>query len=204
MRTKLLATAAILAVGLASSMAQNNVYSLNVVGYVNQSLSPGFTMIANPLNTTNNTLQTLLAGVPAGTQILKWNGSGFNIHTKLGANWIPDAPLDPGDGAFINLAANYTNTWVGEVLQGDLAKSLPAGFSIASSQVPAAEDLTASGLAAAVPAGSQVLQWTGNSYSIATKLGASFIPNPTIGVGESFFVNLASPTDWVRNFTVTP
>lgn len=161
-------------------------------------------MIANPLNTTNNTLQSLLAGVPSGTQILKWNGTGFNIHTKLGPNWVPDAPLNPGDGAFINLAANYTNTWVGEVMQGSLATALPAGFSIAASKVPAAEDLTANGLAASVPAGSQVLRWNGSSYAISTKLGAAFIPNPTLGVGESFFVNVASASSWARNFTVAP
>jgi hypothetical protein len=184
-------------------MAQSsNVYSLNVVGYINQNMPSGFTLIANQLNTTNNTLQGLLANAPSGTQILKWNGAGFNIRTKLGANWVPNDTLNLGEGAFINLAAAYTNTWVGEVAQGNLTNTLPAGFSIVSSQVPAAEDLNTNGLAASVAGGSQVLRWTGSGYTISTKLGASFIPNPTINVGESFFVNTAAAASWVRNFTV--
>src|ERR1043165_8066346 len=57
MRTKTLVCAAILAAGLASSMAQSNVYSLNVVGYYNVVI-PGGTkvMVANQLNTTNKPL----------------------------------------------------------------------------------------------------------------------------------------------------
>src|SRR6478672_7317898 len=46
MRTKtLLLTAALAAVGVSSSMAQ--VYSVNVVGYVNKSVPKGFYMLAN-------------------------------------------------------------------------------------------------------------------------------------------------------------
>ena len=59
MRTKtLILAAALTAAGLASSLAQSNVYSLNVVGYVNKTLTGGslFSVVNNPLNTTNNTL----------------------------------------------------------------------------------------------------------------------------------------------------
>jgi hypothetical protein len=203
MRTKtLLLTAALCAAGVATSMAQ--VYSANVVGYVNQAMPSGFSMIANPLNTPTNTLQSLLAGAPSGTQILKWNGAGFDIRTKFGANWIPDDSLAPGDGAFINLGAAYTNTWVGEVLQGSLTNPIPAGFSIQASQVPQASTLNNVdySLAAALASGSQVLQWNGAGYTISTKFGANFIPDLTINVAESFFVNTAAAASWNRVFTV--
>ena len=39
-------------------MAQ--VYSLNAVGYINVTIPPGFSIVANQLNTTNNNLSPLL------------------------------------------------------------------------------------------------------------------------------------------------
>jgi hypothetical protein len=206
MRTKtLLVAAAMLAAGAATSMAQSNVYSLNVVGYVNQTLPSGFTMIANPLNTSSNTLNGLLTSLPPGSQVLKWNGTAFNVRTKFGATFIPDDTLNPGEGAFVNIGAALTNTWVGEVLQGSLTNAIPSGFSIQASKVPAAFALNDPvGLADVLPSGSQVLKWGGSSYAVNTKFGASFIPNPTINVAESFFVNTGTATNWVRNFTVAP
>ena len=67
MRTKVLLCAAALAASLASSMAQN-VYSLNVVGYYNVTIPQnGLYMIANQLNTTNNTLDNVFANVADGS-----------------------------------------------------------------------------------------------------------------------------------------
>ena len=77
MRTKTtLVAAAILAAGIASSMAQANVYSLNVVGYVNVTVQGGgaYNLIANPLNnTTGNTLTNIFSGPQSpSSQVLKW------------------------------------------------------------------------------------------------------------------------------------
>src|ERR1041385_5044775 len=54
MRTKtLLLAAALTAAGLATSLAQSNVYSLNVVGYVNVNVAGNkFNMMSAPLNFT--------------------------------------------------------------------------------------------------------------------------------------------------------
>ncbi len=81
MRTKtLFIVAAALAAGLATSVAQQNVYSQNVVGYVNKVFTGGgnYTAIANPLNTTNNTLAGLLGGSyrKFGAEVGHWH-SGF-------------------------------------------------------------------------------------------------------------------------------
>src|SRR5882672_6022591 len=64
MRTKaLLCAAGMLAAGAATCMAQGNVYSLNVVGYINVSYTNKFQMVANQLDLdgsgTNNTVQTV-------------------------------------------------------------------------------------------------------------------------------------------------
>src|SRR5678810_1239027 len=97
MRTKLLAAAAILAAGIASSMAQSNVYSLNVVGYVNRTFVGGglFSLTANPLNTTNNTLAGIFGGaavgLPSGSQVQVWNygTQDFDLYNKtpFGSGW---------------------------------------------------------------------------------------------------------------------
>src|SRR6185369_1228000 len=96
MRTKLLAAAAILAAGIASSMAQSNVYSLNVVGYVNRTFVGGglFSLTSNPLNTTNNTLAGIFGangvGLPSGSQVQAWNygTQDFDVYGKT--------PFPPG------------------------------------------------------------------------------------------------------------
>src|SRR5688572_16560937 len=112
MRTKLLAAAAILAAGAATSMAQSNVYSLNVVGYVNTVINGGstYTAVANPLNSTNNTLAGLFGGpgvgLPTGSTVQKWNtgAADFDVYTKtpFGSGWSgagATTPLAPGEGA---------------------------------------------------------------------------------------------------------
>ena len=74
MRTlKALACATALVAGVATSMAQSNVYSLNVVGYYNVPVTANqYVMIANQLNTTNNTIGSLLPNGPIGANLLKW------------------------------------------------------------------------------------------------------------------------------------
>src|SRR5262245_9396280 len=77
MRTKTLLCAAALAAGVATSMAQSNVYSLNVVGYVNVTTLGGgnFNMMANPLNNTNNSLTNLFAVAQDGDSIFTWDAN---------------------------------------------------------------------------------------------------------------------------------
>jgi len=120
MRTKtLLLTATLGAAGIASSFAQTPVYSQNVVGYVNVQAPAGFSLIANPLdNKTGNNLNTILPGVPVGTTVYKYDGAtGFTSSVNFGT-WTPDLILAPGEGAFIQLAAPATLTFVGEVTLG--------------------------------------------------------------------------------------
>src|SRR5436305_926182 len=81
MRTKTLLCAAALAAGALTSMAQSNVYSLNVVGYYNLPLGANQKlMIANQLNTTNNQIGSILTSLPAGSLLFKFSG-GFTTYT---------------------------------------------------------------------------------------------------------------------------
>src|ERR1700674_3452751 len=82
MRTKtLICAAALLAAGVATSMAQSNVYSLNVVGYVNVPTTGGgfFNMIANPLNNANNSITNLFSTAQDGDQVYRWDVVAQNL-----------------------------------------------------------------------------------------------------------------------------
>jgi hypothetical protein len=160
-------------------------------------------MIANPLNTTNNTLNALLTDVPPATQVLKWNGSGFDVSTFAFGSWDQNFTLNPGEGAFINLGAAHTLTFVGEVMQGSLTNSIPAGYSIRGSQVPQSGGVTTVLGLSQLASPSQILIWTGSSYNLHTLVFGSWDPTePQINVGQSFFVNSETAVQWTRTFSV--
>src|SRR6266540_2582284 len=82
MRTKaLFLTVALSAAGIATSMAQ--VYSVNAVGYVNQTVPHGYSMVANPFVTPTNTLNALLppASMPPLLTLFKFGAAGYAVST---------------------------------------------------------------------------------------------------------------------------
>jgi hypothetical protein len=150
MRTKtLLLTAALSAAGLATSMAQ--VYSVNAVGYVNQTVpANGFAILSVPLNGTNNSLNTTLP-LPAGyadTTIYRYDVATQNYLDSIvwfdGFGWFsptdPDPTVNPGEGFWVQNVQGQALpvTFVGEVPAGTLNNPIPGGnnFKIASSVVP--------------------------------------------------------------------
>jgi hypothetical protein len=213
MKTKTSLLAALVAMA-SSATVMAQVYSLNVVGYVNVTAPAGFSMIANQLSGTNTTIGSLIANPPPGTQIYKWDGASYlswEYFDVLG--WFPDgnATLNPGEGAFIKnpTATNLVLTFVGEVLQGSLSNSLPQGFTIRSSMVPQSGTLASGTNAPALnfPAapGDQIYKWVPatssyDSYEYFDVLGW-FPSDPSVAVGESFFVNKSANSTWTRNFS---
>ncbi len=208
MRTKALLLAAVFGVaGLATSFAQ--VYSVNAVGYINLTLQPGFTMIANQLdNKAGNTVTDVLKGLPDGTLVYKWTDTGYVINTWEGGEWdpSPNMTLAPGEGAFIRIPAGapVTVTLVGEVPQGTLNVPLRSGFTIASSAVPQGANLADAGMSFPAVDGDLVYRWTNpTGYSIFTfEAGEWDPPIPTFAVGESFFVRTGTARSWTRTFDV--
>jgi hypothetical protein len=205
MRTKtLLLSAAVGAAGLLAANAQ--VYSVNAVGYVNLDIPVGYSIIANPLDAADNTVGALfpVGSLPNFSQVLKWNGTGFTINTLTPGGWnTPSMTLNPGEGAFVNVSAARTVTFVGEVMQGALATPLAAGYNLVGSQVPQQATTTVLELDSALGNFSQVLTWNGSGYVIHTKTPGGWSPNvATINVGQGFFVNTAAATSWNRTFSV--
>ena len=207
MRTKtLLLTAAVSAVGLSSSMAQQ-VFSVNAVGFVNVSIPKGLSMVANPLKAASNTVKDLFAGVPDGTTIYKYDGTQFSINTLDFGDWgTPDQLLTPGEGAFVSAPSPITVTFVGEVMQGSLSNPIdgPNKLSIKSSQVPQAGKLVAD-LGFPAVDGDTVYQYNNaaGGYDIhGLDFGEWGGGEPVIALGEAFFVRKADKSDWKRTFSV--
>jgi hypothetical protein len=166
MRTKTLILSA-LAGAFCSASLMAQVYSLNSVGYINVTCPPGFSMIANQLNTGTNVISPNLFDAQMTANSASFNGCviwKFVPGTGAGTGWQqyvfntgfaafggppwsnPNATIttmNPGEGAFFQNInnTNVTLTFVGTVLTGSPVglpvKVLP-GFNVISSQVPLA------------------------------------------------------------------
>jgi len=220
MRTKsLIVGAALLAAGVASSMAQSNVYSLNVVGYVNVTIVPGLNMVANQLDAdgtgTNNTLLGVFGGYPwtGGTTIYKFVGGSPVPYTfSHGAfGGAAGVSMNPGEGCFIYSTAttNITVTTVGQVLQGTWTNNLTPPITLVSSIAPLSGtvDSTGNGGLGYVPAGGDTLYIWDNTlippgYDVYTYSHGHFSPDPTITPGQGFFIDSTITTGWTNTFTV--
>lgn len=212
MRTlKALVCTAALAAGLATAAAQN-VYSLNVVGYYNIACPANeYVMVANQLNTTNNTLNGLFPSAEPGMQVLKWNG-GWDFYTfdDLDLIWTPDgdATLNPGEAALVKSPAATTLTFVGEVMQGALSNpfAVAESYGARASMVPQA-GLAATDLGFPSEASDQILKWNGGwDFYTFDDLDLIWTPSePSLAVGEGVLVKKGpgtTATAWTRNFTV--
>jgi len=167
MRTKtLLAVGAALAAGVVASSAQSNVYSLNVVGYVNLTLKPGYNLITPQLKDSSGStaINVLLTNAPAladSSTFFGWN-AGAQSFTEA-ANWVqapPDGPAwynadysalaadtAPRGGSYFiyNAGAQTTLTLVGEVPQGASTSTVAAAYNFKGDYVPASQEIITNG-----------------------------------------------------------
>lgn len=154
MRTKALLCAAFVAVGAISAVAQN-VYSLNIVGYVNVPVATGYSLLANPLSTGTNGANEIMTPID-GSFYLTWVNNAYSYRgydTGYGgwvdANNNPAQPptLAPGTGFFFyNPNPATTLTFVGQVVPNPGATNslnLPTGYSLVGSPMPVGGQLSA-------------------------------------------------------------
>src|SRR5579859_61744 len=192
MRTKiLLAAAAAMAAGMVASNAQ--VYSANVVGYVNVVL-PGngaFTLVATPFDDGNGNYLTNLVnsalpgGAPAVRSSIYYLSGGVPTTVgKTAAGWASSPQLPPGTGFYIKNggagAPDLTNTFVGTVVVnsgGSTNIAIPAGFSLTGSLIPYAGNIAIGGQAG----GDANLNY-GTVATIGTGTGTSKITYLNAGV----------------------
>ena len=224
MRTKALFCAAALAAGVATSMAQSNVYSLNVVGYVNVAVpdsSVGFVMVCNPLSQATNDLNHIIPNPPDSTTVFRWDvvnqgldGNTVPTYSAGSQSWIPNSIINPGEGFILGSGGGpFTNTFVGNVLQGAL--SLPVtgngNANMIGSMVPVSGGLLTNVLAQYPASDSDnVFLWDvvnqgldGNTIPTYSAGSGAWIPDANIAVGQGFILSRAAgPVTYTRNFTV--
>jgi uncharacterized protein affecting Mg2+/Co2+ transport len=215
MRTKALLALAALAIAIPASA---QVYSANVVGYVNYTIQPGvFNFISNPLNAANNNISALFPNATEGDSIFRWDNvaNDLNYDTPVfgGGVWDKTFDLNPGEGVFYVSAAPgpVTVTYVGEVIQGNFTNVLAPGvFNAVGSSAPLGGSML-NAIAGLTPTeGDSIFLWdpVANDLNYSTPVfgGGVWDQTPNIAVGEAFFYVSAAPgpVTWVRNFTVAP
>jgi hypothetical protein len=231
MRTKtLLLTAALSAAGIATSMAQ--VYSVNAVGYVNQTVpANSLAILAIPLNGTNNSVNTTLALPPgfSDTVLFRFDPATQDYSAPMtwfeGFGWFPEATINPGEGFWIQNVAGVPLpiTFVGEVPSGTQNNAIPGGnnLKIASSIIPKGQqigDAASAGTTLGFPAAADDVIFI---FDVATqdyKGAYSYFPGfgwfsgnaddegplgPTIPVATGFWSQKAGASaTWTQSFSV--
>jgi len=214
MRTKVLICAAALAASLASSMAQN-VYSLNVVGYVNITIPPSQSaVICNPLDATmggtitgGNDITNLFTpntGNPqSGSSIYQFNGPGGNYlpastYSAGLKRFSPNFTMNPGYGVLYFNNSSITPTvitFVGQVEQGTYnVATVPASTSaILGSPVPIGGSISNSttvlGMVPHTGDAIYTFNAAGGSWNSASTYSTGlkkFTPDTTINPGQGF------------------
>jgi len=201
-------------------MAQ--VYSLNIVGYVNVPVPSGYSILANPLSAgVTNGANEIMTPID-GEQILTWNGAGYDyVSYDVGfGGWIdadfnPSVPpsLPPGKGFFFfNPGASATVTFVGQVVPSPgvtNSLNLPSGYSLVGSPLPATvTDITTAPIRLPLIDGLQMLEWGGAAYIYSSYdigfggwIDADFNPKAapgyTVGTGF-FFYNPGAAAPWLQ------
>jgi hypothetical protein len=186
MRTKtlLLAAAAALAAGILNSQAQ--VYSANVVGYVNIPVTPNAFKLVDPAldvdgTGTNNTILSLLStNLATGTFVYVFNGTGYDILNyapltrggspvwSLNGTNASTYPLNPGEGFWVLDPSDTNIVEAGTVLQGSLTNKYvpPTGvFNLVASQVPLSGGVTTT-LGYTPTQGDFIYLYNGSGYDI--------------------------------------
>jgi len=210
MKAKAIFAAGLLMAAAAAQSTAQTVFSVNAVGFVNVNFPPGFSIASNPLEGATNTVAALFpTSLPNNCAVFKFNtASGtFSSSTFFFGAWSnPNLSLVPGEGFFFrNPSVNIiTNTFVGNVKQGTLTTPLSAGFTLVSSQVPQS-GLVTTDLGLPILNTETVFKFNNalNAYSGSTFFFGSWSGGePTIGVGEGFFVKKVAASSWTRSFSV--
>jgi len=181
----------------------------NAVGYVTITVPPGYSMIANPLHAPSNAVSTILAGMPDGTMLNKFDTHLFRLTENAVQNgkWTnSDETLVPGEGAILfNPTPEFkTINFAGEVMQGDLLMPVAAGFSVRSSQIPKPGRLH-SDLGFPINEGDVVHLFDRDhqKYVIYDYDPKEWDSNPpVVGVGEAFWIGKTTPANWVQRLVI--
>jgi len=200
-------------IGLAAH-SQSNVYSINIVGYVNQIYDANrYYLAANPLHTTNDLMQEVIPFPPEGARVWLWDVSNqaFNPPSVFSASnpgWSANLYLPVGRGFMLHSPIKFTNTYVGVVVMRS-SNSVAGAYklSLLGSSFPASGGLS-SGLQFPASEGDTVSEYDAQAQQYeAARIYYSgygwYSDEPVINVAQGFFVRHPGlTTNWLQNFTI--
>lgn len=219
----LILSAAFTVAGSVAVNAADPVYSVNVVGYVNTTFTANqFKLFTNPLDNTNTyaALFPNLTDKDTGCYIYQWDPAHLKyisaVYNGINDGWLDldtgnsanGNTLAPGQGAFFFSVNTFTNTFVGNVLHGDLSFPITKGFTQVGSIVPQAGSVAYLGLSPLD--GDVIYKWTGTKYLSWVyvagdnwySLDSGNVEIPTLDVGDAVFYHSYTGFNWTRSFNV--
>ncbi len=224
MRTKALLGLAALAVGLSTSVAQN-VYSLNVVGYVNVTLTANkLSFLSLPLapvdGNFNITNTIVLDSSQNFANLYRFINNSWDTSVSYLDGWSSsgDVFITNGVAFFIASPATSTLTFVGQVNQGAMNYSFKPGLSAVANQVPVSTNFPGAAVGnlfdGIILWDNAIQNWNtdwGNSGGAWANSGSPTGPGgpdnangPLIHPAEGFFYQNGgtTPVAFTQNFTV--
>jgi hypothetical protein len=188
---------------------------LTVVGYINRQIVPGVNLVANQLNTADNSLNHLFNSgsglVPNGATFTKWD-SVNNVYLPVSVynlaldSWSINYSLNLGEGGSLNSPSSWVNTFVGEVVPyknigSDLggteiwAPGYADGFHLVACPMPIAGSISnmfanVVGRSPELGESVTILNESSQTYITATFDGSAWDNNPTLPVAQSAWFNL--------------
>jgi len=200
----LIGAAALTAAGILSASAQ--VYSVNVVGYINTTLNAGVeNLVANPLDNGTNDLNSLCSSaLPTKSTVQMWTSTGFTNSTKSASGWVPDFTVPPGVGFFLKpfSGSTFTNTFVGNVIAapggGTYTTNLTTLLSLVGCPIPYSGDINNTNInLGTLPTKSTIQVWSSAGYVLETKASTGWAPDTNLYPAEGFFVkSFTNNTPW--------
>lgn len=194
-------------------------------------VTPTFDLDGTGTNATISTVTGTSASVNAvatNTTVLAWNGAGYDtlvyeipkkgqpINWQLaGVGADPTYALNAGEGFFIDDPSDTNLTVEGNVLSGNVTNEyVPAAgsYNLLGSIIPYGGDITTN-LNYTANTNDTVLIWNGSGFNtyvyeipkkgqpIAWQLAGVGQQDPTIAVGQGFFLDPAKANTWVETFT---
>jgi hypothetical protein len=184
------------------------VFSSNVLGYASVPLPPGFSLIANPFDSSES-VSDIFGKSPEGTSLNKFDTRLFRLAENAikSGRWMdPSEKLLRGEGAiFFNPTTDYkTANFVGEVFRGALSVPIPAGFSLRGSLVPRAGSLVQD-LSFPISNGDAVhlFDRDGQRYHVYPYAESRWTAGePVLAVGEAFWIAKTEPKNWIGNLVI--
>ncbi len=192
-----------------------------ILGYQPVSIVAGYNFLANPFNTGDNTLASVISpsSPPAGTAVYLWNVTTqqFAAPALYSTNgWSTNLSVPPGTGFVLSSPAAWTLTFIGLVPQGSYTSAYAGGskFSLLASYYPASEALTGPDMLFPRLDSQNVFLYDPSrrdfadactyyaGYGWFDPAGRFGTAGPVISIAQSFFAqNLGPDTNWVQTST---